>query len=129
MTTATLYRAADDDMIVGTASFAETLETAREYLDNPGFGGDRLWTTTVEIDDSTLLDLSGDNNAIGTVCALLGCEHPGAIGIDEWVPMIVSSDLAALGYEWVRVRESFPADTVTWIFIGSDDPELEEIEA
>lgn len=28
--------------------------------------------------------------------------------------------------EWVAVPESHPADTITWIFVGSDDPEMEE---
>ena len=47
--------------------------------------------------------------------------------LDEWIPRIADK-LADAGIEWVRVRESYPADSETYIFVGGDDPELEEVE-
>jgi hypothetical protein len=126
MTTLTLYRAADTDTWSDCASFAESLEAARTYLDNPGFGGSHLWTTTVEIDESTVLDLTDCDDAVAVIVDRIGSEHPGAIGADEYAPR-VSYELRDAGVEWVRVRESYPADTITWIFVGSNDPELEGI--
>lgn len=125
--TITLYRAADDDIVVGCASFAEDLESARAYLSNPGFGGRTLYSATVDVDDGCLLDLTAAGDPIAILMDRAGIErHPGAIGADEWAPRI-SYELREAGVEWVRVRESYPADTITWIFVGQDDPEMEEI--
>lgn len=125
----TLYRAADDGIIVGSASFSASREAAEAYLDNPGFGGSRLWCAEVEIDTDTLLDLydMDTQEAIEAIRGLTGLPHPGAIGADEWVPRIADS-LQVAGIEWVRVRESHPTDSETYIFVGSDDPELDEVE-
>lgn len=123
----TLYRASDDGLIVGSASFAETLETARVYRDNPGFGGGLLWRA--EVVPEGVLDLTTDEDPTTALAGMLGVRHPGAIGADEWVPR-VSDQIAAAGYRWVRVVESYPEDTVTWIWVGDscDEPDLEEIE-
>jgi hypothetical protein len=125
--TVTLYRAADSDTWSDCASFAESLEAAKCYLDNPGFGGARLWTTTVEIDESTVLDLTDCDDAVQVVADRIGRNHPGAIGADEYAPR-VSYELRDAGVVWVRVQESYPEDTITWIFVGSDDPELTEMD-
>jgi hypothetical protein len=122
-----LYRAAEDDIIVDCASFATSLEVARSYLDNPGFGGRNLYVADVEIDPETVLDLYGASDPVAKIMEVTGHEHPGAIGADEWVPRI-SYDLRDAGYQWVRVRESFPADSETWIFVGDDDPDMEIVE-
>lgn len=129
MQTITLYRAADSDTLTDCGSFAESLETASAYLANPGYGGATLWETTVDVDEDTLLDLSemGEEEAIEALCERTGLDHPGAIGADEWVPRI-SYDLRDSGICWVRVRESYPEDTVTWIWVGGDDPEMVEAE-
>lgn len=121
-----LYRAANDDIIVGCASFSTSIEAAKSYLDNPGYGGARLFRAEVEIDDDRVLDLIDCDDPIQSIIAQTGLAHPGAIGPDEWVPRI-SYDLRNAGIEWVRVRESYPADTETWIFVGADDPEMEDI--
>ena len=126
----TLWRAADDDNIVGSASFAAQQESAQAYLDNPGVGGDKFWKAEVEIDESSLLDLHDidEEEAFTKVLDLIDLEtHPGAIGLDEWIPRIADK-LQDAGIEWVRVRESFPENTETYIFVGFDDPEMEEIE-
>ena len=80
----------------------------------------------MEIDPGTLLDLVAAEDPIQAIMDQTGLSHPGAIGADEWVPRI-SYDLREAGIEWVRVRESYPAETVTWIFVGSDDPDMERI--
>lgn len=120
-----LYRAADDDHISDSASFAETREVAECYLDNPGFGGANLYCAEVEIDD--YLDLTGDD-ASELLADAIGDDHDfGAIGIDELVPRIASR-LCDAGVQWVRVNESFPEDTTTWIYVGGvmgDEPTLE----
>lgn len=129
MTSVTLYRAADDDIIVGSASFATDIDAARAYLDNPGFGGRNLYRAEVEMDEAKVLDLFDMDHeaAVEAICALTDLSAPGAIGVDEWVPRICYQ-LRDAGIEWVRVRESHPEDTETWIFVGSDDPEMEEVE-
>lgn len=130
MATKTLWRAADSETIVDCASFAVSREVAETYLQNPGFGGGTLYRTEVEIDADSLLDLYdvSEAEAMDTICDLCNLSHPGAIGVDEWVPRI-SYEIREAGIEWVRVRESYPADTETWIFVGEDDPELEEADA
>ncbi len=126
MNTMTLYRAANDETIVGSASFAESREVAELYRDNPGFGGQNLYRAIVEIDPATVLDLVDAPDAIETLMAVANQPNPGAIGADEWAPQLWS-ELRDAGHEWVRVRESYPEESITWIFVGSDDPELEEI--
>jgi hypothetical protein len=123
----TLYRAAEDDLVTDCASFAETLATARLYLDNPGFGGSRLWMCELDADAVCVLDVTDADDPTGVIADAIGAAHPGAIGAEEYAPR-VSYDLRDAGIEWVRVRESYPADTVTWIWVGGDDPEMTEIE-
>lgn len=123
-----LYRAAADDYISDSACFAEARETAELYLDNPGFGGDRLWYADVEIDD--YLDLTGDDAADVLRDALDSDHDYGAIEMDDLVPRIAGK-LCDAGIQWVRVRESYPQETITWIYVGGvlgDEPELVEIE-
>ena len=123
-----LWRAANDDHISDSASFAETRETAEAYLDNPGFGGDTLYYTEVEIDD--YLDLTGDDAMERLLEALDSDSSYGAIGVDELVPR-VAGKLCEAGVQWVKVNESFPSETTTWIYVGGvlgDEPELIEAE-
>lgn len=126
--TITLYRASDDDIITDTASFSTTLDAAKAYLDNPGFGGGTLWKSEVEINPDELLDLydMDEDEAIAKIRKLTGVGNPGAIGIDEWVPRI-AEQLQDAGIIWVRVRESYPEGTETYIYLGGgDDPEMTE---
>ena len=47
-----LYRAADTDYVpTDSCSFAESLEAAEHYRDNPGYGGSTLWVAEVDVDD------------------------------------------------------------------------------
>ena len=73
-----LWRAANDDYISDSASFAECRESAELYLNNPGFGGSTLYYAEVEI--SEYLDLTG-SDAMELLQATLGSDHDfGAIG-------------------------------------------------
>jgi hypothetical protein len=121
----TLYRAANDDIITDCASFAETAEAARLYLDNPGFGGRTLYRAEVEIDAAHVLDVTDSYDATAEIAERAGQEHPGAIGADEYAAR-VSYELRDAGVEWVVVRESYPAETTTWIWVGGDEPEMIE---
>lgn len=128
MKTITLWRAAKDDSIGDCASFAESEETARHYLDNPGYGGAHLYRAEIEIDMTRVLDVSDESDATGAIADAIGHPHPGAIGADEYAPR-VAEDIRDAGYDWVRVRESYPEDTITWIVVGGLDaePDLEEV--
>ena len=121
-----LWRAANDDYISDSASFAECRESAEAYLNNPGFGGSTLYFAEVEISD--YLDLTG-SDAMDILQATLGSDHDfGAIGIDELVPRIASR-LCDAGVQWVKVCESYPEDSTTWIYVGGglgDEPTLIE---
>lgn len=110
----TLYRAADDDHISDCASFAQSRETAELYRRNPGFGGARLWTATVG-PEHRVLDLTG-RDAMERLIDLVGIDM-GAIGVDEMVPRVCGA-LCDAGWDWVLVDESYPEDTVTWIWVG-----------
>ncbi len=129
--TKTLWRAAKDDYVDTGYSFAADEETARAYLDNPGFGGAALWRTRVRYTASQVLDLT--ENTLAQARRLAGVpSSSGAIGIDEWLPREVEVQEAfrAQGYLWALVAESFPAETVTWIWLGTFDdgePELTEV--
>ena len=123
-----LWRAANDDYISDSASFAECRESAEMYLNNPGFGGSTLYYAEVEI--SEYLDLTG-SDAMELLQATLGSDHDfGAIGIDELVPRIAHR-LCEAGVQWVKVCESYPEDSTTWIYVGGglgDEPTLIEAE-
>lgn len=122
----TLYRAANDDYIDTGYSFAETVDTARVYQSNPGFGGSRIYSIYAV---GKTLDLRG--MSVAEAAAELGLEDPCAIGVDEWVPRTVTALETARdrGYSWILVDESYPEDTTTWIWCGSlyDEPELVEL--
>lgn len=129
----TLYRAAKNDRVDAGHSFAETLETARTYLANPGFGGGHLYSASLKIADAEVIDLTG------YTLEQLDAEHgplsqSGAIGIDELLPrdVRICARLRDRGYLWAIVAESYPEDTRTWIWLGEswdgwDGRELVEI--
>lgn len=112
-TTKTLYRAANDQCVSQGCCFAESEQTARVYLDNPGFGGAKIWRC--EVAPGRVLDLTG--KSLDDAVDMLGVGHPGAIGLDEWLARTPrAADAAvALGYAWAIVDESYPEGTRTWI--------------
>jgi ClpP class serine protease len=126
--TITLHRAADDDYATRGYSFAEEASTAEAYTKNEGFGGKKLFHSTVTLNEDQIFDARGMNAK--ELADAFDVSDPGAIGPDEWVPR--SEDLLdaleAKGILFIRVDESFPEDTTTWIFSGPSDfdPELSE---
>lgn len=126
MRSITLWRAAEDDSISDSASFAAERGCAEAYLDNPGFGGSTLYRADVEIDDSRVLDLYdlGEDRGLERLREITPHCPTGAIDVCEAVPRI-SYELRDAGYDWVRVRDNHPADCETWIFVGGLDAEPE----
>ena len=125
-----LYRAAKDDYVDTGYSFAESIEAARAYLDNPGFGGASLYTAVIDPRPEQVIDLTDVSTS--ELADMLGLSDPGAIGVDEWIPRDpgVTDGLRELGYLWAVVRESYPANTRTWIWCGvfaDGEPELTEL--
>jgi len=119
-----LWRAAKDDYVDTGSSFAESRSAAEIYLDNAGFGGSTLYKTSIRVEEDQILDLTGVS--VGYVARRFGMQHPGAIGLDEWLPRspALQDALRQAGFLWVLVPESFPAGETTWIWVGNfDDPE------
>lgn len=128
----TLWRAADDDYVPDAASFARRRVDAEAYFDNRGFGGAELWKARVRTSEARVLNLYAERDPVSFVVELLGIgHHPGAIGIEEWIPMRpeVQAGLHDAGYDWVIVLDSFPEGAETWLWIGpfEREPELEMV--
>lgn len=87
----TLWRAAQDDYVSDTTSFARRREDAEAYLDNPGFGGASLFRTRVRTTGDAVLNLYDERDAVTLLADRFDLQHPGAIGVDEWIPRDVSS--------------------------------------
>jgi hypothetical protein len=126
----TLFRAAKDDYVDTGYSFATSRAVAEAYLDNPGFGGDKIYRARVTYNESDVIDLT--NASVGALAKELGMGHPGAIGVDEWIPRTPQAldALRGMGFLWALVAESFPEETTTWIWCGTgadDEPEMEEL--
>ncbi len=127
----TLWRVSDDDYLPDAASFASDREDAEAYLDNPGYGGRKLFRARVEVDRERVLSLFYEDDPIRILSKRFHQPHPGAIGPEEWIPM--RPDLQAAihdaGFDWVIVKDSFPEGAETWIWLGefNDEPELIEV--
>lgn len=128
-TTQTLYRAADDDYLSDCASFAAYRSDAEAYLDNPGFGGSRIWVTEVEIDDDAVLDIRSsrdDAQVQALLDAIESDREPCGATVDAILgePAVVEA-LTSRGYRWVRLTDSYPDDCETWTWLGAGtEPEL-----
>ena len=123
-----LWRAADNDYIGHTASFASCRIDAEAYLDNAGFGGSTLFQT--EVEPENVLDLYDSADSIEDLLTALGMDelpsHVVADSADVAVCQL-QSELEAAGFEWVRVRDTYPTDCETWTFISGDEPEVIEV--
>lgn len=125
----TLYRAADTDEVNhDSTSFGESRDVAEVYRNNPGYGGEHTYRAKVEVDPKRVLDVSSHDAPKSAIARFVGEKAPSGIGVDEWVPRI-NAELREKGIHWVRVAESNPHGTVTWIHIGggADDPELKKL--
>ena len=127
-----LYRAADTDILTGPTAFAAKLSSAKAYLDNEGFGGAMLYRAMVEYDDSQVLDVrnASDSRQLLDLVKASGQHHPGAMTADAYVMQDhVADALISNGYRWVRILDTFPEGSETWVYLyDGEDPELEEID-
>ena len=127
----TLYRAGDSDILTGATSFSADVDIAKAYLSNPGFGGKTIYKTKVKIDQSKLLDVSSndDEEQTNTLLEAAGIDHD--YGNTTTDHLLADEDvieaLQDAGYEWIKLKDTFPegAETYTWLYAG-DEPELEE---
>lgn len=128
MTRLTIYRAANDtSMERGTASFAECIEVARAYQDNPNFGGANLYTVTVDIADGELLDLTDRTPRWlrERIEAMGGVELAWAITAPS---TRIYRDLMERGYRWVRFADDYPEGAITTARIVDGDSSDDDLE-
>lgn len=124
-----LYRAGDDDILTGPTSFAREKDSAIEYLDNPGFGGSTLYVVEApEIDPKTVFDLVEESDQDDALREVTGIDM-GSITADQVIAhQHVVNKLVDLGYQWVRLIDTYPEGSETWTWLGEgEDPELEEL--
>jgi hypothetical protein len=126
----TLWRAAADDYIPDAASFAAHREDAEAYFDDPGYGGSLLWRARVNVTEDEVLNLYDERDPVTLLAEKYDLSHPGAIGVEEWIPRDpeLQEAIHEEGFDWVVVRDSFPEGAETWLWLGAfdDAPELEE---
>ena len=138
MSNRTAYRAANDDYAGPGACYAEAAPDARAYLDNPGFGGRKLYRVTLA-DDARVLDLGGDDHADWDWAALATILGEDADALREriragYTPHIYAAweedyearnAIEAAGYTHIRYADDYPegAITITRIAAGSDRAE------
>lgn len=121
-----LYRAANDSYTNSdTTAFATDRTSAEAYLDNPGFGGAKVYAIDAEIDESTVLDTTTGDALPEWLVEVLPNSWD-CLGAAIGMLGRVSSALAENGIKWVRLVDSFPAGSITMLLIGSDDT-IEEL--
>ena len=133
--TTKLYRAADYAEVRVGYSLTPQKKTAQAYLENPGFGGQSLHVTSVELDG--VLDLYDSEDEWADLSAAAGITIDPEAYQHHFARVLPTSDtvcesLAACGYHWVRIRDDFPAGAVTMIPVSESaadaaDAEIEEI--
>jgi hypothetical protein len=127
-----LYRAGNSDILTGVTSFAADIADAREYLDNPGYGGNTLYTVDIDIDAEHVLDIrdSSDGAQVDALIEITGIDM-GAVTADYMLSAgHVIDALIDRGYYWVRLMDTYPegCETWTWLYAG-EEPDLEEYDA
>lgn len=124
-----LYRAGDCSFCYQPTSFAVDIDDAREYLDNPGFGGDTLYYIDIDIDDDKVLDLSEERDQVEALSVLTDI-HMGAVTADYMLSHgHVVDKLIEMGYTWVCLMDTYPENCETWTWLGNgEDLDLEEVE-
>lgn len=131
MKTKTLFRAGTTDILTGPTAFATKRSVAKEYLDNPGFGGGILYKTIVEYEDDQVLDVrdESDSRQLNMLVLVSGKRHPGAMPADSFVMQDrIAASLVEHGFRWVRLLDTFPKGSETWVYLyDGEDPDLEEI--
>lgn len=114
-----LYRTANDTHVNSdTTSFAEERDAAEAYLDNPNFGGARLYEIDVEIDDATVLDIT--RREPRWLREMIENRGGGCRGAAIASSSRIADAIAERGYKWVRLVDSYPEGAITMMLLGSD---------
>ena len=113
-----LYRASPDDYVTRGTSFAEDVETARAYQDNPGFGGSEIYST--RINPKNVLDLSDEEDQWTALSSAIGEEIEPSRYAYHFARSLTADDsltdkLAESGVDWIKFRDDFPEGSITWI--------------
>jgi len=113
-----LYRASDDNFVRAGTSFAKDLDSAKEYMNNPGFGGQNLYSA--EVDMNNVLDLTNRRDNWDELSSALGREvdpqnyayhFARAVTYDD----DIVDELAQRGYDWIAIEDDFPVGSITYI--------------
>jgi len=118
-----LWRAASDDSVNTGYSFAEERKVAEASV----FGSDKLYRASIEYHRDSVLDWT--EITAKAAAAILDMSDPGPVGLYEWLPRTQQAmdKLNKIGYQWVKVSESYPRSK-TWVWIGDgldNEPKLE----
>lgn len=117
-----IYRAANDDYISQGYTFSEDIDAAREYLDNPNFGGDTLYESTIP-SSHKILDLSDTESAWETLSEIYGKEITPDMGqyeISQAVQIIPNllDSINDAGYDWVKYVDDFPKGSISYTVVS-----------
>lgn len=134
MTHITLYRATDRSYAEQGDCLTPDRAAATAYTANPGFGGRQLYHARVTVDSDRVLDLRADTereqmsalaDAIGRdVADLAGY---GAHVHDAWERSASVMETLAARWTWVRYADDYPEGAETWLYLGADDIDLDEV--
>ncbi len=127
-----IYRAAaEQEPYLGCGScWTETLDAARAYTDDPGFGGPAIYA--VEVDDRyEVLDLVCSDPYEALASALYADADERRASLEDWEtsgfgwavyhvweerPQV--ADLLRQRGGWVRYEDDYPEGSVTWRYMG-----------
>lgn len=147
-----IYRAADSGELAEGQCFARDSDDAREYLDNPGYGGARLWaleageTSVVEIDGWT--DLAA---ALIEAAAELDEDELDELDPPHWMcddaadlswrlreygaypyelveGLAWVAELLATRWAWAEYEDTYPAGCMTLMALRAPQGEMTEID-
>lgn len=125
-----LYRAADDPKTFSGAHFAQDLETALAYTDDPGFGGPSVFRYSIDVTSEKVAKALG-RKQLEELAELAGYEDSVEeaqiwrdAGFDRVFHVLenrpaVQRRLSARGFLWIVYLDDFPEGAVTWKYIGS----------
>ena len=118
-----LHRASDDSSVNSGTSFSEDHKVAKHYqLHNSGFGGSKLYS--ISIPKGKVLDITSGNpwKALSNHSGIEVNPHEYDHYIDRVFPTEnhgIAESLEAKGFDWVRLNESYPSNSITWQPVSS----------
>lgn len=134
MASVTLYRASDRSYAEQGDSLSPERATAEAYLDNPGFGGSTLHRVRVRVDESRVLDLRAewDCDRWALLAEVLEVDVESLYGSGAHVHSVWERNAAVLDalaarWTWVRYTDDYPEGAETWLYLGTDDIDLDEV--